>query len=192
MADKGSVLGFDYSQQFTSHHRVANTRIGHLLQDGFKQLLRLSKSPSKPLIELCLTRYIATMLAIGVGFCLTTTSSLAELPGQPKAAIIDAARFSSLQAALDAEIFIQGISVDRHGGHGINLLDCTENPRVADSMITYNARAGLNIVTTDLIAGLLLHVDQHPVMHQNDEIIFSVTSDIRDDCFARFCQVTPP
>lgn len=44
------------------------------------------------------------------------------------------------------EIFLHGVSVDRHGGHGINLLDCYEDPRVSDSIITYNAKAGLNIV----------------------------------------------
>ncbi|MDY0167689.1 MAG: right-handed parallel beta-helix repeat-containing protein [Thermoguttaceae bacterium] len=41
------------------------------------------------------------------------------------------------------EIFIQGVSVDRHGGHGIYMEHCHENPRVADSMITYNKQAGL-------------------------------------------------
>jgi hypothetical protein len=44
------------------------------------------------------------------------------------------------------ELFVQGLSIDRNGGHGIHLLDCYENPRVVNSMITYNARAGLNIV----------------------------------------------
>jgi hypothetical protein len=43
------------------------------------------------------------------------------------------------------EIFVHGVSVDHHGGHGINLVDCYEDPRVADCIITYNARAGLNI-----------------------------------------------
>lgn len=43
------------------------------------------------------------------------------------------------------EIFVHGVSVDHHGGHGINLFDCYEDPRIADSIITYNARAGLNI-----------------------------------------------
>ncbi len=43
------------------------------------------------------------------------------------------------------EIFIHGLSVDHHGGHGIYLENCYEDPRVADSIITYNAKAGLNI-----------------------------------------------
>ena len=43
------------------------------------------------------------------------------------------------------EIFIHGLSVDHHGGHGIYLENCYEDPRVADSIITYNGKAGLNI-----------------------------------------------
>jgi hypothetical protein len=43
------------------------------------------------------------------------------------------------------EIFIQGLSVDHHGGHGIALVDCYEDPRVSDSILTYNKKAGLFI-----------------------------------------------
>lgn len=43
------------------------------------------------------------------------------------------------------EIFIHGLSVDHHGGHGIALVDCYEDPRVSDSILTYNADAGLFI-----------------------------------------------
>ena len=43
------------------------------------------------------------------------------------------------------EIFLHGVSVDHHGGHGINLHDCYEDPRVADSILTYNKKAGLFI-----------------------------------------------
>lgn len=44
------------------------------------------------------------------------------------------------------EIFLHGVSVDHHGAHGINLVDCFEDPRVNDCILTYNALAGLNIV----------------------------------------------
>jgi len=43
------------------------------------------------------------------------------------------------------EIFIHGLSVDHHGGHGIALIDCYEDPRVSDSIMTYNKKAGLFI-----------------------------------------------
>ena len=41
---------------------------------------------------------------------------------------------------------MHGLSVDHNGGHGVNLVDCYEDPRVSDSIITYNAQAGLNIL----------------------------------------------
>ncbi|MEW6302340.1 MAG: right-handed parallel beta-helix repeat-containing protein [Verrucomicrobiota bacterium] len=44
------------------------------------------------------------------------------------------------------EIFLHGLSIDHHGGHGINLIDCYEDPRVSDNILTYNKLAGLNIV----------------------------------------------
>ena len=44
------------------------------------------------------------------------------------------------------EIFIHNLSVDHNGGHGINLVHCLEDPRVSDSIMTYNAAAGLNIL----------------------------------------------
>lgn len=43
------------------------------------------------------------------------------------------------------ELFVHGLAVDHNGGHGIHLRNCTEDPRVANSIITYNGRAGLNI-----------------------------------------------
>jgi hypothetical protein len=43
------------------------------------------------------------------------------------------------------EIFAHGLSIDRHGGHGLHLVDCYENPRIAHCNLTYNAQAGLNI-----------------------------------------------
>jgi hypothetical protein len=50
-----------------------------------------------------------------------------------------------IRAEFVQEMFIHGLSVDHHGGHGINLVDCYENPRVVHCNITYNAQAGLNL-----------------------------------------------
>ena len=44
------------------------------------------------------------------------------------------------------EICIHGLAVDHNGRHGVNLVDCYEDPRICDSIITYNARAGLNLL----------------------------------------------
>ncbi len=43
------------------------------------------------------------------------------------------------------EIYLHGVSVDHHGACGINLIDCYEDPRISDSILTYNATVGLRI-----------------------------------------------
>lgn len=44
------------------------------------------------------------------------------------------------------EIFIEAVTVSNHGGDGIHLHDCYEDPRICDSLITYNKETGLNLV----------------------------------------------
>jgi hypothetical protein len=44
------------------------------------------------------------------------------------------------------EIFIEGVTVSYHGGDGIHLHFCIEDPRICDSLITYNKKTGLNLV----------------------------------------------
>lgn len=43
------------------------------------------------------------------------------------------------------EILLHGLSVDHHGGNGINLIDCYEDARIADSIFTYNKESGVLI-----------------------------------------------
>ncbi len=44
------------------------------------------------------------------------------------------------------EIFINGITVSYHGGDGIKLYYCYEDPRISNSLITYNKGTGLNLI----------------------------------------------
>ncbi len=44
------------------------------------------------------------------------------------------------------EAFIQGLTVSYHGGDGIHLHYCYEDPRICDSLITYNKKSGLHAV----------------------------------------------
>jgi parallel beta-helix repeat protein len=44
------------------------------------------------------------------------------------------------------EIYLEGVSIDHHGGHGIHMLNCTEDPRIADCIITYNKHSGIEIL----------------------------------------------
>ena len=44
------------------------------------------------------------------------------------------------------EILIDGVTVSYHGGDGIRLDHCYEDPRVVNSLITYNQRTGLELL----------------------------------------------
>ena len=44
------------------------------------------------------------------------------------------------------EIFIDGVTVSYHGGDGIQLYYCYEDPRICDSLMTYNKKTGLNMI----------------------------------------------
>lgn len=43
------------------------------------------------------------------------------------------------------ELFLDGMSIGHHGAHGVHLVDCYEDPRICDCIITYNRGSGLQI-----------------------------------------------
>lgn len=43
------------------------------------------------------------------------------------------------------EIYLEGVAVDHHGGNGIVLRDCYEDPRLVGNIITYNGAAGVRL-----------------------------------------------
>ncbi|MBL9090264.1 MAG: right-handed parallel beta-helix repeat-containing protein [Planctomycetaceae bacterium] len=51
-----------------------------------------------------------------------------------------------IEANYVQEIFLQGVTSSYHGGHGIYLDFCYEDPRVSDCLMTYNKQSGLEIV----------------------------------------------
>ncbi|QDT12774.1 right-handed parallel beta-helix repeat-containing protein [Planctomycetes bacterium K23_9] len=52
---------------------------------------------------------------------------------------------AGIEARYIEELFIQGVSSSHHGGDGVKLHFCYEDPRVSDSLITYNKNSGLAI-----------------------------------------------
>jgi len=50
-----------------------------------------------------------------------------------------------LEAVRINELFLQGMTVSYHGGHGILLDDCYEDPWVNDCLVTYNKGSGLHL-----------------------------------------------
>jgi hypothetical protein len=46
------------------------------------------------------------------------------------------------------ELFIEGVTSSYHGGDGIRLDNCYEDPRICNSLITYNKQTGLNLIAS--------------------------------------------
>jgi len=44
------------------------------------------------------------------------------------------------------ELFIDGVTVSYHGGDGIRMYFCYEDPRICNSLMTYNKKTGLDII----------------------------------------------
>jgi len=51
-----------------------------------------------------------------------------------------------IEAIWNNEIFIQGVTCSYHGGDGIHLFHGYEDPRISDSLFTYNKGAGINLI----------------------------------------------
>lgn len=52
---------------------------------------------------------------------------------------------AGIEARQVNEIYIEGVTVSENGGDGIFLNYCYEDPRIADSLITYNKKTGVNL-----------------------------------------------
>lgn len=59
------------------------------------------------------------------------------------------------------EIFLEGVTVSYHGGHGILLDHCYEDPRVCDCLITYNKQTGLFLVGCHDIVVASTHFEEN-------------------------------
>lgn len=53
---------------------------------------------------------------------------------------------SGIEARRINEIYISGVTVSYHGGDGIKLYYCYEDPRISNNLITYNKKTGLNLL----------------------------------------------
>lgn len=80
------------------------------------------------------------------------------------------------------EIFIQGVTVSNHGGDGIQLDHCYEDPRVSDSLITYNKGAGLNLLGChDIVVSSNQFEENQDALHCIDGYNLCMTGNCLDD-----------
>jgi len=89
---------------------------------------------------------------------------------------------SGIAAKLINEIFIDGMTVSEHGGDGILLDYCYEDPRVCDSLITYNKGTGLNLQGChDIVVSSNQFEENQDALHCFDGFNLCMTGNCLDD-----------
>jgi hypothetical protein len=80
------------------------------------------------------------------------------------------------------EILIQAVSVSSHGGDGIRLVDCYEDPRICNSLITYNAAVGLHLLRChDIVVAANQFEENQDALHCIDSFNLCMTGNNLDD-----------
>lgn len=84
------------------------------------------------------------------------------------------------------EIFIQGVTVSYHGADGIQLDHCYEDPRVCDSLITYNKATGVALLGChDIIVSANQFEENNDALHCFDGFNLTMTGNNLDDHLGR-------
>jgi hypothetical protein len=80
------------------------------------------------------------------------------------------------------EVFIDGVTVSYHGGDGIHLHYCYEDPRVCDSLITYNKATGLNLIGChDIVVASNQFEENQDALRCTDSFNLCMTGNNLDD-----------
>ena len=80
------------------------------------------------------------------------------------------------------EIFLQGVTVSYHGGDGIVLDHCYEDPRVTSCLITYNKGTGLNLLGChDIVVSSNQFEENQDALHCFDGFNLCMTGNCLDD-----------
>ncbi len=80
------------------------------------------------------------------------------------------------------EILIDGVTISYHGGDGIQLYFCYEDPRICDSLITYNKQTGLNLIGChDIVVSANQFEENLDALHCIDGFNLTMTGNALDD-----------
>jgi len=80
------------------------------------------------------------------------------------------------------EIFVDGVTVSYHGGDGIRLDHCYEDPRISNSLITYNKQTGLALLGChDIVVAASQFEENQDAVHCLDGFNLCMTGNNIDD-----------
>lgn len=80
------------------------------------------------------------------------------------------------------ELFVDGVTVSENGGDGILLDQCYEDPRICNSLITYNGRVGVNLKGChDIVVSANQFEENEDALHCTDGFNLCMTGNCVDD-----------
>jgi hypothetical protein len=89
---------------------------------------------------------------------------------------------NGIEARRINEVFIDGVTVSYHGGNGILLYFCYEDPRICNSLITYNKKTGLNAVGChDVVVSANQFEENQDALRFTDGFNLCMTGNCLDD-----------
>jgi parallel beta-helix repeat protein len=89
---------------------------------------------------------------------------------------------NGIEARRINEIFITGVTVSYHGGDGILLHYCYEDPRISNCLITYNKKTGLNLVAChDIVVSANQFEENYDALRCIDSYNLCMTGNNLDD-----------
>jgi hypothetical protein len=89
---------------------------------------------------------------------------------------------NGIEARRINEIFMRSVTVSYHGGDGILLYYCYEDPRISDCLITYNKKTGLNLVAChDIVVSANHFEENYDAVHCFDSYNLCMTGNNLDD-----------
>jgi hypothetical protein len=87
-----------------------------------------------------------------------------------------------IEAVWVNEIFLHGLSVSNHGGDGVFLDHCYEDPRIADCLFTYNKACGVNLLGChDIVVSANQFEENLDALHCIDGFNLCMTGNNLDD-----------
>jgi len=87
-----------------------------------------------------------------------------------------------IEAQYVDEIFLEGLTISHHGGDGVLLNFCYEDPRVCDCLLTYNQGVGLNLIGChDIVVSASQFEENQDALHCKDGFNLTMTGNNLDD-----------
>jgi parallel beta-helix repeat protein len=91
-----------------------------------------------------------------------------------------------IEARYINEVFMDGVTSSYHGGDGIRLDECYEDPRVSDCLITYNKSVGVNLLGChDIVVSSNQFEENQDALHCFDGFNLCMTGNCVDDHLGR-------